>query len=85
MHADILALAVLQFNQSIKTREAQASLGTPTDAFAATADHRRLSSATLSNDDIDWPVVLQLPYLNLCASFIGLKHFRPLRANLKWQ
>ena len=30
--------------------------GTPTDAFAATAAHRRLSSATWSNDDIDWPV-----------------------------
>ena len=30
--------------------------GTPTDAFAATVAHRRLSSATQSNDDIDWPV-----------------------------
>ena len=37
---------LIQLNQSIKTRDAQASLGTPTDTSAVTAAHRRLSSAT---------------------------------------
>ena len=31
-------------------------MGTPTDASAAMAAHRPLSSAMRSNDDIDWPV-----------------------------
>ena len=35
-------------NQSIKTHDAQASLGYPIDAYAVVAAHRRLSSAKLS-------------------------------------
>ena len=45
------------FTQSVKTRDAQASLGgTQTDASAVMAAHRRLSSATRSNDDIHGPI-----------------------------
>ena len=43
-------------NQSIKTRDAQASLGHPDRCLCCDGHHRRLSSATQSNDDIDWPV-----------------------------
>ena len=44
-------------NQSIKTRDAKASLGYPDRCLdPLTAAHRRLSSATRSNDDINWPV-----------------------------
>ena len=43
--------------QSIKqSRDAQSSLGYPQDASTATAGHRRLASATRSNDDIGWYV-----------------------------
>ena len=52
---------------------------TPTDAFAATAAHLRLSSATRSNDDIDWPVhSLMLSFLSaLGNSTAALAHRDP--------
>ena len=47
---------------------------TPTDTPAVMAVHRRLSSATLSNDDIDWPVhsltfSFTIYAVNLCDAF----------------
>ena len=54
--------------QSFKTRDAQASLGTPTDPTAVMVAHRRLYTAMRNNDDIDWPVPsLMLSFHDLVA------------------
>ena len=50
-------LCLNSVNQSINQNPWRPGVvgGTPTDASTATAAHRRLSSATQSNDDTDWP------------------------------
>ena len=46
----------MQLIELTNSHDAQASLDTPTDAFAAMVAHRLLPSAMRSNDDSDRPV-----------------------------
>ena len=73
--------------------------GIPTDASDVTVTHRRLSSATRSNDDIDWQVhslrlsfhdlrfpLRRLPLTEPCSMIFGSvswRHTRPNHDNLR--
>ena len=65
-------------NQSIKPVTPRRRYVHPTDTTAVRAAHQRLSYATRSNDDIEWPVhSLMLSFHDLCSLLCDA--FRPRR------
>ena len=66
-HSSAMSAIMISINQS-KLVTPRCRWGTPTYASAVMAAHRRLSCATRSNDDINWPVhFFMLSFHDLCS------------------